>query len=260
MLLAGLAAGLVAGFVLGFLGAGGTVVGLPILLYFSGLQLRTVLGSNALGVSLIALALLAWRLYRRELRVAEAVTFAMPGLLGIYVGVQLGLVFPGQRLIFLLSIVLVVVAGWMFYLSTRQEATAAASDHPSSTLTPPNMPLSLKRLIRMAPIALVIGIAAGFFGIGGGFMIVPALIIAGDLTLREAAATSLLPIAAFSALVGIEYWAAHTIDLNTTGFMLGAGILGGVTGVWLATRLPKKIMQRVFATALVLIGAYMAFH
>ena len=259
-MLAGLTAGWAAGFILGFLGAGGTVVGLPLLLVFSpSLGPHVILGTNAMGVSAIAIGLLAWRLYRREVRIPEAISFAIPGLIGIFIGVHLGLVFPGQRLIFLLSFVLVLVAVWMFYLST-QPTTSSTRAPDSSTIATTLPSPDHNRLIRMVPAAFIIGVAAGFFAIGGGFMIVPGLILAGGLTLSEAAAASLLPIAAFSGLVGIEYLAAGSVDLSTSGFMLGSGIFGGLIGVWLATRLPKKIMQRVFALSLVLIGAYMAFH
>ncbi len=257
-MIAGLAAGMIAGFVLGFLGAGGTVVGLPILLFLSSIPLHTALGSNALGVSLIAAGLLVWRLSHHELHLTEAIVFAIPGLLGITVGVRLGMAFPGQRLIVLLSVVLVAVAVWMFYLSTRQE-TGGVTKRPEQ-ISQPAATLRLKRLGRMVPAAFTIGTIAGFFGIGGGFMIVPALIITGGLTLRDAATASLLPIAAFSGLVGVEYWAVGAIDLGTTGAMLGAGLLGGGLGVWLAGRLPRKTMQRIFAISLIFISAYMAFH
>jgi uncharacterized protein len=255
---AGLMAGALAGFVLGFLGAGGTVVGLPVLLYFAGLEFHTVLGTNALGVALIATALLLGRLFRHELRVAEAVVFALPGILGILVGAQLGLVFPGQQLIILLSFVLVVVAGWMFYLSTRHDTAGLPSNQPPTKIAQP--PLDRKLFVRLIPLAFIIGVTAGFFGIGGGFMIVPGLIIAGSLSLKEAAASALLPIAAFAGLVGLSYWAAGSIDLGTAGIMLPSGIVCGLLGVWLATRFPRKIMQRIFAVALVAIGVYMAFH
>jgi hypothetical protein len=81
-----LLAGLISGFVLGFLGAGGTVVGLPFLLIFDRLGPHNALGTNALGVSLIAAALLIWRIRNKQILLTSGVMFALPGLVGVMQG------------------------------------------------------------------------------------------------------------------------------------------------------------------------------
>jgi uncharacterized protein len=260
-------AGVVVGFVLGFLGAGGTVIGLPFLLLFSGLQGHVVLGTNAAGVALVAVCLLAWRLYRRELLIREGIVFTIPGLVGIFAGVQLGLLFPGQRLIFLLGFVLFLIAGWMYYMSTRPATlTLQTAEGPSVEETTEGEILNRaarqdrRQLLLLIPTAFVVGAVAGFFAIGGGFMIVPGLILAGGLALNDAAATALLPIAAFASLVGFEYWTAGDVNPLVAGAMIVPGILGGISGIWMAQRLPKRTMQRLFALLLVLIGVYMVIR
>jgi len=246
--------GLAAGWILGFLGAGGTVIALPVLLHFSNALPHVALGTNALGVGMIAAALAAWRAWRKEVALVEALLFAIPGLAGIDAGTWVGLQFPGQRLIFLLGFLVFAIAGWIFYLSTRpQDEDQAAVDGAAAG--------SWRRsFVRLAPVALLIGFVSGFFAIGGGFMIVPGLMIAGELTLPVAAATGLLPIAAFAGLVGIRYLLAGAVALPWTGAMAAAGLLGGSFGIWLNRRLPRRTLQRAFAVLLVAIGAYMVLR
>ena len=109
----------------------------------------------------------------------------------------------------------------------------------------------------MTPVAFAVGGAAGFFGIGGGFMIVPAMALTANIELIEAAASSLLPIAAFAGLVGATYLFAGQIDLWLSAIMFAAGMFGGFLGVRLGRRVGKTTTYRIFATFLVLLGIYM---
>jgi uncharacterized membrane protein YfcA len=248
-------AGLLAGFVLGFLGAGGTIVALPALLFLASLPPHLSLGTNALGVSFIAAGLLGWRIRRGEVPVWYGLLFALAGTPSIYLGARLGLLYPGSRLVYLLGFVLFVVAGWMIYLSKRQKPNPdSLSGEP-----PPRGPKSLagSHLAKIVPTAFLIGLAAGFFGIGGGFMIVPGLMLAGGLDLSLAVAASLLPIAAFAAVVGFEYWAAGSARISWSVAMLISGFAGGAAGVWLSQRLSKILMLRIFAVFLSALGVYM---
>jgi uncharacterized membrane protein YfcA len=244
-----LLAGSLGGLVLGYIGAGGTVVGLPILLYLAELRPHQALGTNAVGISLIALSLLAWRLRRGQLMLREGLAFAVPGLLGNYLGVRLGLVYPGQKLVYLLGILLFGVAAWLFYLSTRSEAA------PSTTPVPRT--LSTRHLLRLTPAALTVGTAAGFFAIGGGFMIVPAIALAAEVELLDAAAAALVPIAAFSGWIGAQYWAAGDVHAGLVLAMLVAGVAGGGARIALSKRLFERLTQRVFGLFLACLGAYM---
>ncbi len=246
-----LLAGLAAGFVLGLLGAGGTIVGLPFLLYLTTLGPHRILGTNALGVSFAAIALLGVRVWRRRLPLIPGLVFTAPGLLGIYLGGRLGLMFPGQRLIFLLGFLVFGVSGWMFYLSTRP---SAPRERRTFRLL---APMPARRLALLAPVAFLVGGVAGFFAIGGGFLIVPALMIVGGLELAEAAAAALAPIAAFALLVGAQYAASGQATLRLAILMGITGLAGGIAGIAIADRLPKKRLQQAFAVLLLAIAIYM---
>ena len=244
------AAGLAAGFILGLLGAGGTVVGLPFFLYLALVSPHTSLGSNALGVFMIATVLYLYRLRRGESLVAPGVAYAVPGMAGILIGAQMGLGYPGAGLVFLLGFVLFAVAGWLLYLSRKVGRTLGAGANGGTGALSPG------RIVRIVPVALAVGAAAGFFGIGGGFMIVPTMSLSAGIEISQAISASLLPIAGFAALVGLTYLRAGDVNLLLSAVMLPAGVLGGYAGVQLGRRIERRVMYVIFAAFLLLLGIY----
>lgn len=239
--------GILAGLALGMLGAGGTVVGLPMLLYLGSLHGHIAFGTNALGVTIIAFVLVLWRMSQKQINLGLGVVFAIPGLVGIAIGARLGLIFPASKLIFLLSFLILIVGGWIAYLSMRQDDPA-----------PPRQgPIERRQIIRLTPVAFITGVISGFFAIGGGFLIVPGLAIAAMIDLRASARSSLLPIAAFAGLDAIEYIYAGDVSYSTSGVMVLAGIAGGAAGILLSNRLPLRVIQRLFAIFLTLVAIYM---
>ncbi len=253
----GLLAGVIVGFVIGFFGAGSAVVGLPIILMFSNLDGHLALGTNVLGISMIALFIFLYRTYKGDILFREAATFTIPGVIGNYSGIQMGLLFPGHKLLFLLGFILFLIAGWMYYSSSKNVKSSTASNNQ---IINKDQTKDSRRIILIVFSALIIGAAAGFFAISGGFMIVPALILAGKLDITEAAGTAIIPIVVFTGLAGIEYWFAGSVEFNIAYAMVLPGILFGIFGIWLSKRLPKPIMQKMFAGFLVLIGVYMIFR
>lgn len=244
-------AGSLTGMILGYLGAGSGVIGVPVFLYLAGLSPHAALGTNALGVSLIALALFVWRVLRGQVPVRAGLVFTLPGLIGIYFGARIGLIFPGEKLIFLLGFLLFIVAGWLFYLSLQGRPKQNVSRGAPDRL------LTFSQIRLMVPTALIIGVAAGFFAIGGGFMIVPALALIVGMDLIDAAAAGLLPIAAFAGWIGVQYWLAGSTDFSLAVWMIPPGLAGGIVGVRLGQSIPRRISQRIFAAFLVGLGTYM---
>ena len=242
-------AGVLTGLVLGFLGAGGTVVGLPFALYLAKLDPHVALGSNALGVSLIATGLLGWRIWQKKVQVRKVILFTILGLVGIRIGALIGLAYPGRQLIFLLGIILFLASGWFIYLSLQPQRDVSqpggSQDHKK------------KQIVMISLSGLVVGVIAGFFAIGGGFLIVPALVIAGGLELSEAASSGLLPIALFSGWIGVQYLLAHSVNYGYSFQMLIPGLIGGAAGIWLSTKLSRRTTQRIFAIFLACLGIYM---
>ena len=117
-----------AGLALGMLGAGGTVIGLPMFLYLGGPQGHAAFGTNAFGVTVVAFLLLLWRVRGGEINGRLGMAFAVPGLVGIGIGARLGLFYPATKLIFLLSFLILLVACWIGYLgSARRQRSGPAT-------------------------------------------------------------------------------------------------------------------------------------
>lgn len=273
-----LAAGALAGFSVGFVGAGAAVIGLPFLLYLDRMPPSMALGTNALGVAFTAGAVLLYRLARRQVALAPAASFALPGLVSVSLGTVLGRFLPGSRIVFLLGFVLFVVAGWMFYLSlrtaraeaeggsaadpgrgTHQADGADVSDRPAGKRSRPKGGRPWPEgaaLLRLGACGGMVGVACGFFAVGGGFMIIPAFMLMAGFPLVDAIATGLLPFSAFSLWIGGEYWLADSARIAPALLMACSGVLGGVAGIWLSRRLEKATMQRVFALLMLGLGLY----
>ena len=239
--------GVFAGLALGMLGAGGTIIGLPMFLYLGGPQGHAAFGTNALGVTVITLLLLLWRIRCREIDLPLGIVFAVPGLIGIAIGARLGLLYPAAKLIFLLSFLILVVAGWIGFLSTQ----------PAATETNRRAPIETRHLARIVPTAFIFGLISGFFAIGGGFLVVPGLALSAAIDLRSSARSSLVPIAAFAGLDAIEYVSAGDVRFALSGVMIVAGVAGGVVGIILGNRLRLSVIQRIFAVFLAIIAIYM---
>jgi uncharacterized membrane protein YfcA len=245
-------AGVFAGLALGMLGAGGTIIGLPMLLYLGDLQGHAAFGTNAFGVSVIAFLLLLWRLHKQEVNVLLGITFAVPGLFGIAIGTRLGLLYPAAKLIFLLSFLILIVAGWIGYLGIRTSSTADADQVATTTTV-----ITDRQVLRIVPTAFLVGVISGFFAIGGGFLVVPGLAFAAAVNLRVSARSSLLPITAFAAFDAIDYLIAGQVQFAAGGIMIVAGIAGGAMGIFLHNRLSLPVVQKIFAVSLALVAAYM---
>ncbi len=258
-----LLAGLLAGFCVGFIGAGAAVVGLPFLLYLDGMKPDTALGTNALGVALTIVVVLLYRLYKKDVHVGSGLIFAAPGLAGVSLGTWLGGLLPGKEILFLLGFLLFAVAGWMFYLSVhlaRAEAgdsDDAATERSAERSSPGRPSPSRRDRVKLGVCGAGVGVACGFFSIGGGFMIIPAIMLSAGFPLLDAIATGLLPFATFSLWIGGEYWVEGSARVLPAVTMMGTGILGGVAGTWLATHISKVKMQRLFAVFMLALGIYM---
>lgn len=246
-----LIAGLLAGFAVGFIGAGAAVIGLPFLLYIEKMSPTTALGTNALGVAFTIIVILLYRIFRKDVYIKSGLIFAIPGLAGVYIGTLLSRLLPGKEIIFLLGFLLFAVAGWMYYLSVKMGST----DEGSRDSDPSN--ISNKKLIRLGFCGFGVGLACGFFAIGGGFMIIPGIMLAADFSLLDAIATGLLPFGLFSLWIGGEYWINDSAQVLPAFYIMTTGILGGISGIWLSRHISKRKMQRMFAVFMLGLGVYM---
>lgn len=248
-ILATLLSGSVIGLILGLVGGGGSILAVPLLIYVVGVgSPHAAIGTAAVAVTVNALASLIGHARAGRVKWRCASVFAVSGMIGAALGAELGKAFDGKRLLVLFGMLMIGVGASML----RQRRTAEA---PDVRLTLDSAAMLLPRLV---PIGLGVGLAAGFFGIGGGFLIVPGLILATAMPLPFAIGTSLVVVGALGLTTATSYALSGLVDWNVTALLVFGGIagtIGGITlGKILATR--KGLLERGFAAVVIAIGAY----
>jgi hypothetical protein len=241
--------GAFSGFILGLIGGGGSVLATPLLLYVVGVgEPHVALGTGALAVSVNAYANFISHALRKNVVWRCALIFATVGTIGALAGSTLGKMMNGQALLFLFGIVMAIIAGLMLR-PRRVTATGAP-------------PIDLRRCIQAGLAALVTGAASGLFGIGGGFLIVPALILSTGMTTLNAVGTSLLAVGTFGLATAINYSLSGLVDWRIAGEFLAGGLAGGVAGTLLAARLGarKNVLSRIFAVVVFSVAGYVLYR
>lgn len=246
--LAALSGGLVA-LLLTLFGGGGSVLATPLLLYAVGLKdAHLAIGTSAAAVAVNAAAGLAVQARAGRVKWPCALAFGAPGLLGSLAGAQVAKALPGNTLLVWFAVAMAAVGLAMFR-------------KPSSP-GDPDVHIDVAKAMRLAPVGALTGLAAGFFGIGGGFLIAPGLMAASGMTLANAAASSLVSVALFGAATSASYAASGLVD----GPILLALIVGGAGGVALGARLAPPLAKRallarrLFAAMIVLTALYVAWR
>jgi uncharacterized membrane protein YfcA len=215
--------GSLVGFSLAFVGGGGSILAVPLLIYVVGVSApHTAIGTSALAVSVNACANLFPHARVGNVRWREGMTFGCAGVVGAVVGSTLGILIDGQRLLTWFALLMLVVA----LLMLRRRPACA----PQSETVP-----FLHARLTVAGIGT--GVLSGFFGIGGGFMIVPALILASRMSLVAAIGTSLLAVAFFGMATAANYATSQLVDWRVAAEFVCGGIVGGQVGALLASRL-----------------------
>lgn len=244
-----LGSGALVGFSLGLIGGGGSILATPLLLYVVGVaQPHIAIGTGALAVSATAFINLASYARSGVVRWRCAAVFAVVGTLGAFVGSSAGKLIDGNRLLFLFGLVMLAVGVMM--LRPRSDAMAPERD------------ADLKTCLLTAVIAFFTGAASGFFGIGGGFLIVPGLLIATRMPMINAVGSSLLAVGCFGLATAINYAFSGLVDWLVAGQFIAGGIVGGLFGIALASRLSrgKDTLKRIFAGVIFAVAAYVLYR
>lgn len=246
LLLAGMSGGVVA-LLLTVFGGGGSVLAVPLLLYVVGVRdPHVAIGVSAAGVSLNALTALAGQARAGRVRWPCATVFAVTGAAAAWVGSSVAKAIDGRHLLLAFAVAMAMVG--LAMLSSRK----GDGD--------PGVRLNRDMAPRVAASGAGVGVAAGFFGIGGGFLIVPGLMWATGMTLAAAQATSLLSVAAFGASTAVNYSLSGLVDWTLVGAMTVGGAAGTVAGLPLANRLGANaaLGRRLFAGLILVVAAYVA--
>lgn len=244
-------AGSLVGFVLGLVGGGGSIIAVPLLLYGVGLgSPHLAIGTSAIGVSLSALFNLLGQARRGLVKWPCAAVFSLAGMAGAFAGSSLAMRVAGDKLLALFGMLMVVVGTVMFL---RKDAEG----NPAVRLT---FHTARQLLPLLLAIGFGVGALSGFFGIGGGFLIVPGLMLATGMPITFAIGTSLVAVTLFGATTAANYALAGLVDWRVAALFLAGGALGGLAGGWAGRGLSasRGALSTVFGGFVILIGLYVA--
>ena len=230
------------GIILALFGAGGGMTTVPLLIYLGDIPLKEAVAMSlwvVAGVSLVAVIhQRVWKVLHMKL----LITFGISGISGSLAGANIGIMIAEQLQSILFSLLLVVVSIWLLLKKTDPT--------PSSKKKTFNYILA-------AAVGTMIGILTGILGVGGGFLLVPALIWLGVSQMPITVAHSLVLIILNSVVAGARYAEAIEIDVMLTIGVVVAASLGAIVGGVLLKKIPQKHLQKGFAYALLLLGAVM---
>ncbi|GBF57805.1 hypothetical protein PbB2_01475 [Candidatus Phycosocius bacilliformis] len=252
VILAALGSGLLIGSILGLIGGGGSILAVPLLIYGVGItDPHTAIGTGAVSVAANALLGLWAHGRAQNVKWRCAAVFAVSGVVGASLGAHLGKAVDGQRLLTLFGLVMVGVGLVSFRKPIRAEA-------PDVRLSWESAPHLLPRLIGSGG---AVGLASGFFGIGGGFLIVPGLMWATAMPMGIAVGTSLVGVSAFGAATTASYALSGLVNWPVAALMITGGMAGSALGTAASRSLSqqKRALSAVFGTIVILVGGFIVW-
>ena len=237
--------GMLVGFSLGLIGGGGSILAVPLLLYVVGVgDAHLAIGTSAVAVAANALINLLPHARAGHVRWAPAALFALVGSAGAALGSGLGKQVGGKHLLALFALLMIVIALLM------QRPLPAPRNADAGTG---------QRFAAVSGTGLAAGALSGFFGIGGGFLIVPGLRLAARMSMIEAIGSSLLAVSAFGATTAVSYALSGLVAWGLAIQFIVGGLLGGYAGARVAQHLARdrSALNRLFGAALIAVAVYM---
>jgi len=239
------ASGSLVGFSLGLVGGGGSILAVPLLVYLVGVPgTHMAIGTSAVAVAANAAIGLAGHARRGTVRWPCAAVFSAAGIAGAFAGSALGRRVDGQALLAAFAVLMLGIAVLML---RRREPAHEKEVRLNSAMAP-----------WLAATGLGVGLLSGFFGIGGGFLIVPGLIFATGMPMLQAVGTSLVAVTSFGATTAVSYAAAGMVDWVLAGVFVAGGLGGSLLGMRAGAHLSKQrgALTKVFAGLIVLVAVY----
>lgn len=227
------------GLALGTLGGGGSILTVPVLVYVLGFdpKLAIAMSLPVVGVAALVGVMSHWRAGNVQLQTAAI--FGSVAMVGSYTGARASVWFTGRAQLLILGTVMVAAAVSMLRNATQDEPRDSAPPHTALLLI----------------VGLGVGILTGLIGIGGGFLIVPALVILGRVPMKAAVGTSLLVIALNSTSGYLGHVGREVVPWGFVVRFTSVAVVGILAGTALVHHIPTRQLKRAFALLLVVIGA-----
>ncbi len=249
MMILGLVLALVVGLSMGLLGAGGSILAVPIFVYIIGFEVKSSIAMSlaVVGATSLVGAIQHWRIRNVNLRIA--VMFAPAAMAGTYLGARLAVFFSGGAQLVLFGTVL-LAAG----LSMLREAGRTAHDSGW------HMRRSVGTAALIVLEALAVGVLTGLVGVGGGFLIVPVLVLLGGLPMKQAVGTSLLIITLKSFAGFVGYLGQVDVDWGFMAGFTGIAVCGILVGAHVAQSVSARSLKRGFAVLILVMGVVILYE
>ena len=244
-----LALALLVGGSLGLLGGGGSILTVPIFVYVLGIEPKAAIAMSlgVVGAVSLAGAVSHWRDGRVDVRIA--LVFGAVAMVGTYLGARLSVFMSGTAQLVLFAVVMLLAAVFMFRDRSPVDDIEAR---------PVRGPVARWTLVALEGVA--VGVLTGLVGVGGGFLIVPALVLLTDLPMKLAVGTSLLVIAMKSASGFVGYLGTPGIDGVFMATFSAAAVVGIVIGSRFVRIVPQRALRKSFSGFLVVMGALILFQ
>ena len=260
--------GFIMGGALGALGGGGSILAVPMLIYIAGESIKVGTTASLVAVGAAALAGAVGHFFAGRVKVGKGLIFGFVGIGGSLLGSALNKLANPNLLLLLFALFMAFVAIRMIKTNTPNpgavreaqalsEATVAATGDDQSSSVGLKQSGSIRKITRVVIAGTVVGFLTGFFGVGGGFVIVPALVLALDFSIQDAIGTSLLVIAVNSAIaLSVRLGQTH-IDWSVVLLFSSGALVGSLLGSRAASKFQGVALKRAFVLLLILLAIYM---
>jgi len=229
------------GIALGMLGGGGSIMMVPLLVYVAGVGKHEAIAMSLFVVGVTSLVGVIGHVRARRVRWGIGFTFGAAGMVGAYLGGLLGSHLPGDLLLAAFSLMMLATSFAM--IRGRRQGDGDAEMDP--------------RLLRIVAQGLVVGFVAGTVGAGGGFLIVPAMVLLAGLPMAVAVGTSLVVLTMQSLAGFAGYVSSVAIDWRLTLLVTGLAVVGSLVGAKLVGIVPGELLRRGFGWFVLVLGALM---
>ena len=243
---------LAVGVVLGLLGGGGSVLTVPILIYALDVPVKPAIATSLCVVGLVAF--IGFLTHARQGTVAKRVAFIFGpfAVASAYAGARLAKHVPAEVQLVLFALVSLVGSVMMFRGTFRKSSTMEETAYTRE--------IDARTFALLAAEGIGVGFITGLIGIGGGFLIVPALVLVAKLPMRLAVGTSLLVIT-MNALSGFAGYAGTVpIDWKLVGWFSAIAAVGSITGTLVSKRVPQRRLKQVFGVLLIGVSLYVLYR
>ena len=230
------------GLSLGLIGGGGSIITVPVLVYVVGVEAHEAVGMSLAVVGVTSLIGASLHYRRGTVRFKTGATFGAAGIAGAYFGSRLTYLLSPAAILLSFAALMLLIAALML---TRKQRGESAADHKKFDI------------FKAVLAGLMVGLLTGFLGVGGGFLIVPALVLFGGLSMKDSIGTSLVVIA-INCAAGLAGHLAHGgFDLRLAGQVTALAVLGTLIGTALSHKTSPARLRTGFAVFVIAVAIFL---